>query len=83
MAWWLAWLWWCCLLLRAQQMTSVPVDQKVYRGIMEGLGLKRDGEATINYQERGPLVLPPNPRSAAARKQRCGDHQQSVLAEGS
>jgi hypothetical protein len=27
---------------------------------MEGLGFKRDGEATINYQERGPLVLPPN-----------------------
>ncbi len=39
---------------------EVPVDQKVYRSIMEGLGLKRDGEATINYQERGPLVLPPN-----------------------
>jgi hypothetical protein len=39
---------------------ELPVDQKVYRSIMEGLGFKRDGEATINYQERGPLVLPPN-----------------------
>jgi hypothetical protein len=35
------------------------VDQKVMRSIMEGLGLKRDGEATINYQERAPLVIPP------------------------
>ena len=39
---------------------EVPIDQKVYRSIMDGLGLKRDGEATINYQERGPLVLPPS-----------------------
>lgn len=38
---------------------DVPVDQKFLRGIMEGLGLKRDGEANINYQERAPLVLPP------------------------
>ena len=35
-------------------------DQKVMRSIMEGLGFKRDGEAQINYQERAPLVLPPN-----------------------
>ena len=34
-------------------------DQKIMRGIMDGLGLKRDGEAGINYQERAPLVLPP------------------------
>ena len=27
---------------------------------MEGLGLKRDGEANINYQERAPLVIPPS-----------------------
>jgi hypothetical protein len=38
---------------------SPSIDQKVMRGIMEGLGLKRDGEATINYQERAPLVIPP------------------------
>jgi len=37
---------------------DVSIDQTFMRGIMEGLGLKRDGEATINYQERGPLVLP-------------------------
>lgn len=34
-------------------------DEKIMRGIMDGLGLKRDGEATINYQERAPLVIPP------------------------
>ena len=33
-------------------------DQKIVRGIMDGLGLRRDGEATINYQERAPLVIP-------------------------
>jgi len=37
-----------------------PLDKKILRGILEGLGLKRDGEAMINYQERAPLVIPPN-----------------------
>ncbi len=32
---------------------EVPVDQKVYRSIMEGLGLKRDGEATIQLTPGG------------------------------
>ncbi|HXZ45572.1 MAG TPA: hypothetical protein VEH02_02455 [Pseudolabrys sp.] len=36
------------------------IDQQIYHGIMEGLGFKRDGEATINYQERAPLVIPPS-----------------------
>jgi len=34
-------------------------DQKLTRSLMDGLGLKRDGEANINYQERAPLVIPP------------------------
>jgi hypothetical protein len=34
-------------------------DQKFTRSIMDGLGLKRDGEEGINYRERAPLVLPP------------------------
>jgi hypothetical protein len=38
---------------------SVPIDTKIMRNIMEGLGLKRDGSATINYQQRAPLVIPP------------------------
>lgn len=39
---------------------DVSFDQKIMRSIMEGLGLKRDGEPGINYQERAPLVLPPS-----------------------
>ena len=35
------------------------IDQKVMRSIMDGLGLQKDGEATINYRERAPLVIPP------------------------
>jgi len=37
---------------------DLPMDRKIFRGILEGLGLRRDGEA-INYEERAPLVLPP------------------------
>jgi hypothetical protein len=37
---------------------DVSIDTKIFRGLMEGLGLKRDGEA-INYHERAPLVIPP------------------------
>lgn len=36
------------------------IDKKFMRGIMEGLGLKRDGEGMINYRERSPLVIPPS-----------------------
>ena len=45
---------------RAADDDDVPIDQKVYRSLMDGLGFKRDGDATITYQERGPLVLPPS-----------------------
>jgi hypothetical protein len=40
--------------------SNVPIDTQVVRSIMEGLGLKRPGEAEINYQERAPLVIPPS-----------------------
>jgi hypothetical protein len=36
---------------------SVPIDTKIIRGILEGIGLRKDGEA-ISYGERAPLVLP-------------------------
>ncbi len=39
---------------------DMPIDRKVFRNLLEGLGLKRDGEEAINYQERSPLVIPPN-----------------------
>ncbi len=38
---------------------NVPIDTKIIRGLFENLGLQRDG-AGINYQERPPLVIPPN-----------------------
>ena len=44
-------------------------DTKFLRSLMKGLGLKRDGEAGIEYRERSPLVLPPGrdlPAPAAA-----------------
>lgn len=39
---------------------DVPIDTKIVRGIMEGLGLKSGNETEINYQERAPLVIPPS-----------------------
>ena len=39
---------------------DVPIDTKILRGIMSSLGLKRDGDSGINYQERAPLVIPPS-----------------------
>ena len=38
---------------------NVPIDTKIFRGIMESLGLQR-GNNSINYQERAPLVIPPS-----------------------
>jgi hypothetical protein len=35
------------------------LDTKILRGIMKGLGLRKD-EAGIQYRERSPLVLPPS-----------------------
>src|SRR5437870_6283599 len=35
------------------------LDTKIFRGIMKGLGLRKD-EASIDYRERSPLVLPPS-----------------------
>lgn len=39
---------------------SVPIDTKIFRSILEGIGLQRDGASSgIDYQERAPLVIPP------------------------
>jgi hypothetical protein len=38
---------------------SVPIDTKIIRGILEGIGLRRDGSEGISYGERAPLVIPP------------------------
>lgn len=34
------------------------IDEKIVDSIMTGLGFKKDGASDINYQERGPLVIP-------------------------
>jgi hypothetical protein len=34
-------------------------DTKILQGVLESMGLRKDGEA-INYQERAPLVIPPS-----------------------
>jgi hypothetical protein len=39
---------------------DVPLDTKIIRGLLEGLGLKRDGAPVIQYEERAPLVIPPD-----------------------
>jgi hypothetical protein len=45
----------------ARAEDDVPFDTKIIRGLLEGIGLQRaDRTDTINYQERPPLVLPPN-----------------------
>ena len=43
---------------RAADDDEPSIDQKVMRSIMEGLGLRRDGEEGITYRERAPLVIP-------------------------
>ena len=44
----------------ARAADDVPIDQKIFRSILEGIGLRRDGSAGINYEERAPLVIPPS-----------------------
>jgi len=39
---------------------SEPIDTRILRGILEGIGLRRDGDKTIDYHERSPLVIPSN-----------------------
>jgi hypothetical protein len=45
--------------LPARAADDDSLDKKIFGGILEGLGLRKDGEA-INYQERAPLVIPPS-----------------------
>ena len=53
------------------------LDTKIFRGILKGLGLRKD-EASIDYRERSPLVLPPGtanlppPEADAAAKKAAG-----------
>ncbi len=38
---------------------DTPLDTKILRGFLEGIGLQKDNRS-INYQERAPLVIPPS-----------------------
>lgn len=35
------------------------LDTKIFKGILKGLGLRKDENSGIDYRERSPLVLPP------------------------
>jgi hypothetical protein len=35
------------------------IDTQIFRGILNGLGLKKSAEPGISYHERSPLVVPP------------------------
>ena len=53
------------------------LDVKIFRGIMKGLGLRKDEPTGIEYRERSPLVLPagkelPRPEADAAAKKAAG-----------
>ena len=45
--------------LPARAEDDLPIDRKIFRGVLESLGLRKEGES-INYQERAPLVIPPS-----------------------
>ena len=44
------------------------LDTKIFRGILKGLGLRKDEPTGIEYRERSPLVLPTEQGIAAGRK---------------
>jgi hypothetical protein len=56
---------------RAGDDDDTPIDTKILRSILEGIGLQRDGQSGIDYHERPPLVIPgdktlPPPETADA-----------------
>ena len=46
--------------LPARAEDDLPIDRKIFRGVLEGLGLRDADRPDINYQERAPLVIPPS-----------------------
>jgi hypothetical protein len=39
---------------------NASIETKILQNILEGIGLKKDGQSGIDYQERAPLVVPPS-----------------------
>src|SRR5215510_445434 len=56
----LAWSAGCARAEDADDDENVPLDSKIFRQFMKDLGLKREGDAMIDYRERAPLVVPPS-----------------------
>lgn len=59
--------------VRAEEQEREAFDTRIIRGLLEGLGLRRDGQG-IDYRERSPLVVPPSrslipPENLAAERQ--------------
>lgn len=44
---------------RAADEDDDGVDSKIFKGILEGVGLRKDDGNGIEYRERSPLVVPP------------------------
>jgi len=45
--------------LPAHAEEDLPIDRKIFRGVLDSLGLRDADRPDINYQERAPLVIPP------------------------
>src|SRR5665213_632268 len=59
---------------------DVPIDTKIFRGIMSGLGLKRDGESGIEYGDRAPARKSPAKRRRAPDLVRLSKSRSGVLS---
>jgi hypothetical protein len=46
--------------LAADEENEDWFDVKIMRKVLSGIGLKRDGDAGIDFRERSPLVVPPS-----------------------
>ncbi|MGY4618255.1 hypothetical protein ACVWZ4_003482 [Bradyrhizobium sp. USDA 4472] len=60
---------------------DMTFEEKLIDNLMSGLGAKGMEKKGIEYRERSPLVVPPEPRPAAARQ--CRRRERTELAEGS
>ena len=68
---------------RAGDDDDTPIDTKILRSILEGLGLRKDGECGDQLRGARAAGDPAEPRFAAAGKFRRRDRQKSGLAERS
>ena len=55
------------------------LDVKIFRGLLKGLGLRKD-EAAIDYRERSPLVVPPSKELPPPDTDCCSESQDGRMA---